>query len=177
MAKSKTRPRKSKRPSRSALYKLERQIGVVFSFFILLITAGLIGFGHYVKASAPAPIINTDNVDPNWQVRTLTKQFFADNGAPEMLPIIRCESNFKQFETDGTVLKNRAGSSAIGVAQIMSSLHPDPKIIYRYNKRFNTDFQKEDFDITTLEGNLGYALILYKIRGVRDWECAKKVWW
>ncbi len=59
----------------------------------------------------------------------------------------------------------------------MSSVHPDEKIIYRYNKRNDTDFTIDDFDITTLEGNLGYALVLYSVNGTRDWECAHKFSW
>lgn len=31
-----------------------------------------------------------------------------------------------------------------------------------------------DFDITTVKGNVGYALVLYTVHGVRDWECSKK---
>ena len=36
------------------------------------------------------------------------------------------------------------------------------------------DLTVEDFDINTLNGNMGYALVLYKVRGVKDWECSKK---
>jgi hypothetical protein len=41
-------------------------------------------------------------------------------------------------------------------------------------KKNNTDLSVSDFDITTLKGNLDYALVLYKVRGTKDWECAKK---
>ena len=91
-----------------------------------------------------------------------------------MINIIKCESKFKHFEEDGTPLKNTKGSSAIGVAQILASQHPDIKIIERYNRKFNTNLTIEDLDITTLNGNIGYALVLYEVRGTRDWECAKK---
>tara|TARA_B100000745_G_scaffold284560_1_gene219296 strand:+ start:829 stop:1350 length:522 start_codon:yes stop_codon:yes gene_type:complete len=119
-----------------------------------------------------APIVM--ELDPNIGVRSYVTEFFTNNGAEEMLPIIACESNFKHFGKDRQVLRNQQGSSAIGVAQIMSSVHPDPKILNRYNKSNNTDLTVEDFDVRTLEGNVGYALVLYSVRGVRDWECAGK---
>ena len=113
-------------------------------------------------------------VDPNIGLEQVVEEFFMANNAPEMIPIIKCESQFKHFKQDGTVLTNREGSSATGIAQILSSVHPDPKAVSLYNKRFNTDLAPEDFDISTVEGNLGYALMLYELRGVRDWECANK---
>lgn len=99
--------------------------------------------------------------------------FFTKYDAEEMIPIIACESRFRHFDDDGSVLKNTQGSSATGIAQIMASVHPDPQVIKRYNRRNHTSFKVEDFDISTLTGNLWYALVLYETRGVRDWECSK----
>lgn len=158
-------------------YKRQIHFGVLFVALLCVGTAGAFSYGHYVRANTPPPVINTDNVEPNFHVKTLVTQFFEDNNAAEMIPIIRCESGFRQFDDDGAPLQNHEGSSALGVAQIMASKHPDPKIIYRYNKRNDTDFTIDDFDITTLEGNMGYALILYKMNGVKDWECSKKFRW
>lgn len=142
----------------------------------LLVTLSFVGVNHFVLATSEpteaSVILATDN--PNFHVKTLTTQFFLDNDAAEMIPIIACESNFRHLAPDGTILKNHEGSSAIGVAQILSSKHPDPRIVERYNRKFDMDMEIEDFDITTLEGNLGYALALYKVRGTRDWECGKK---
>ncbi len=99
--------------------------------------------------------------------------FFTEYDAAEMIPVIACESHFKHFDDDGTVLKNKRGSSATGIAQILTSVHPDPQVIAKYNRRNHTNFKVEDFDISTLTGNVWYALVLYKTRGVGDWECAK----
>ena len=130
----------------------------------------------FVEASAPKPLPPVVvEIDPNLGVRAKAEAFFIDNGAPEMLPIIDCESNFKHYNDDGTVLKNRAGSSATGIAQILASKHPDPKALERFNKRLDTNLTLETFDITKLEHNLGYALVLYELRGTRDWECAKLI--
>lgn len=99
--------------------------------------------------------------------------FFTEYDAEEMIPIIACESEFKHFNDDGSVLKNRQGSSATGISQILASVHPDPQVIKKYNRRNHTNYKVEDFDVTTLTGNVWYALVLYKTRGTRDWECSK----
>jgi len=80
------------------------------------------------------------------------------------LPIIAdCESGggvfgaAHQFEADGiTPLKNKEGSSAIGKYQILAS-HKDRA-------------KKMGFDIETLEGNEGYARVLYQESGTKHWE-------
>jgi hypothetical protein len=98
--------------------------------------------------------------------------FFTQYDAAAMVPIIECESHFKHFNDDGTVLINKQGSSATGIAQILTSVHPDPHVIAKYNRRNHTNYAIEDFDILTLSGNVGYALVLYKTRGTKDWECS-----
>lgn len=143
---------------------------------LTLLLVSSVGAFHYVWAKSPdlkAQIVLA-NDDPNFHVATLATQFFEDNDATEMIPVIKCESNFQHYDANGEILQNMEGSNAIGVAQIMSSKHPDPKIVTRYNRKFDMDMEVDDFDITTLEGNLGYALVLYKVRGTRDWECGQK---
>lgn len=159
-----------KRTKKKAYLAPKLLVGLFFVFAF-----GIMGAGHYVQATServPATIILAE-ADPNFHVETIVRQFFEDNDAAEMIPIIKCESHFKHYDENGDVLMNHGGSSATGVAQILASKHPDPKIIKRYNKKFDMDLTPGDLDITTLEGNLGYALVLYKINGVRDWECSR----
>lgn len=150
------------------------------SFLITSVTCGVfllfaIGFGtmHLVRANAATEVAPLD-IDPNFGVRNMVTEFFEANNANEMIPIIRCESRFRHYDKNGEVLKNKSGSSATGVAQILASVHPDPKIITRYNRKYQMDMAVNDFDITTIEGNLGYALVLYQVNGVKDWECSKR---
>lgn len=76
--------------------------------------------------------------------------------------IAKCESGGNQFETDGvTPLKNREGSSAIGKYQIMASLHRERA-------------WGMGFDINTLEGNEGYARVLFSESGTQHWEADPK---
>ncbi len=159
--------RHRKQQQRTKLYVLS------ISALCVLTSAGVFAY-QYVAAYQErlnAPIVM--ELDPNLGIKPYIEEFLTNNNATALLPIIACESGFKHFEKDGSVLKNKEGSSAIGIAQILASKHPDPKVLDRYNKRNNTDFTLADFDITTVQGNIGYALVLYQVRGTRDWECAK----
>lgn len=93
-------------------------------------------------------------------VQEVVEEYFADK--PIMVDIARCESTFRQFDRNGEVLKNPK-SSAIGVFQIMSSLHKDTAL-------------KLGHDITTLEGQLGYADYLYEKEGARPWFASSHCW-
>lgn len=122
------------------------------------------------QSAKQAVVYNTND-----GLEEFVKNYFTKYDAEEMIPIIECESHFRHFDEDGSVLKNNQGSSATGVAQILASVHPDPHVLKKYNRRHLTSYKVEDFDIKTLTGNISYALILYKTRGVRDWECSKYI--
>jgi len=143
--------------------------------FLMFGAMSIAGFGvyHFVNAQNTTLSVAME-LDPNIGLEKQVEEFFTDNEAPEMIPIIKCESNFRHYASDGSVLKNHEGSSAVGIAQILTSKHPDSKVLKVYNKQHNTDLHVSDLNIMTVEGNLGYALALYKVRGTRDWECAKK---
>ncbi len=167
--------RKKRKHSKRKLKKTQKFSVVILSATLMFFCTAVFGAYHYVRAYSTAEDLSSEiEVDPNTDIKPLVETFLREQNAEEMIPIIKCESHFRHYEADGSVLKNMEGSSAIGVAQILSSKHPDPKIIYRYNKRNDTAYTVDDFDITTLNGNIGYALILYKIRGTQDWECSKK---
>ncbi len=142
---------------------------LILSFVSAAIVATYMGTGYLYITTHPF----TD--DPNFYVQTLVTNFFTNNDAEEMIPIIRCESRFRHYDQDGSVLQNMEGSTAMGVAQILTSAHPDPKIIDRYNRKYDTDIHPEELDVTTLSDNLRYALILYRVNGTRDWECSKLI--
>lgn len=157
----------------------KKKIGKTQQFFVVciftLVVAVATGFGvyHIVRAAHRIEALRMP-LDPNLGLQARVEEFFTANDAPEMIPIIGCESEFKHFNQSGSVLQNKAGSSAIGIAQILSSQHPDPKVLKVFNIRHNTNLTIDDFDLDTIEGNLGYALVLYQVRGTKDWECAKK---
>lgn len=102
---------------------------------------------------APMPQVQT--------VEEYVREYFADE--PLLAEIAKCESHFKQFGKNGQVLKN-ANSSAVGVFQIMSSLHADMAD------------EKLGLDIYSLQGNAAYARYLYEREGTRPWNASKACW-
>ena len=153
------------------LHRLKRlSYALLFSGLVFFLFTG---FGLYYFSYIPWLHSKGLFFEPNRFIKPFVETYLKANDADRLVSIIECESNFAHFETDGSPLKNRAGSSAIGITQILSSVHPDPQAISTYNRRNDTDYTVDDFKIETLRGNLDYALLLYDIRGVRDWECSK----
>ena len=152
----------------------QRSIPVVIGSMVLLMV-GTFGVFHFVLAKNAVATNPITYIHSNFGIKNKVVEFFEANDASVMIPIIRCESQFRHYDKNGEPLKNGEGSSAVGVAQILSSMHPDQKIIDRYNKKYDTGLRIEDLDVRTFEGNIGYALVLYKMNGTRDWECSKKI--
>lgn len=88
------------------------------------------------------------------------REYYADT--PILAEIAKCESHFRHLTADGSVIKNPK-SSAIGVMQIMSSIH-DPLA------------DDLGLDITSLEGNLAYAKHLYETQGTKPWNASRPCW-
>lgn len=111
---------------------------------------------------APQPSVgNAPATMPAAQtVKEYVEIYFADT--PVMIDIARCESQFRQFNKKGDILKN-PHSSAIGLFQIMSSLHSDTAA-------------DMGMDIRSIEGNLEYARHLYEEEGTKPWNSSKKCW-
>jgi len=65
-------------------------------------------------------------VEPtNESVRAGLREVFTQIGKPEFIEIARCESGLVHYK-DGRMLPNQQGSSARGILQLMTSMHPDP---------------------------------------------------
>ena len=79
-----------------------------------------------------------------------------------MVRIASCESGFRQFAKDGSVLKN-PHSTAKGVFQVMYSIH-------------NAAALKMGMDVLTTEGNIAYARVLYDTQGTVPWNASKYCW-
>jgi len=83
--------------------------------------------------------------------------------APILIEVARCESQFRQFNSDGQVLRGLVNRSDVGVMQINEKYHAASAI-------------KHNYDIYSLEGNLGYARYLYETQGTKPWTHSKKCW-
>ncbi len=88
------------------------------------------------------------------EVEKRVRELFAF--APVMIEIARCESKFRQFTDNGNVLRGGGNAGMIGVFQFYEAIHATPALAL-------------GFDITTTEGNLGYARHLYTESGTRPW--------
>ncbi len=78
-----------------------------------------------------------------------------------MLKIAECESGSQQFNGDGSVVTN-AKTKDYGLFQIHYTHLLEAK--------------QMGFDVMTPQGNIAYALYLYKKNGTRDWNASKWCW-
>jgi hypothetical protein len=169
--------------SRQRRYTSNIRIGQLFlpAFLLLLpmcflfVLVGMVNRSITARQAHDTVQQVTTYLTTNDGLQQFVTDFFTEYDAEEMIQIIACESHFKHFNDDGTVLKNKQGSSATGISQILASVHPDPRVIAKYNRRNHTNFKVEDFDVSTLTGNVWYALVLYKTRGTKDWECSNRI--
>lgn len=92
--------------------------------------------------------------NPNAGVEAKVREYFAD--IPVMIDIAKCETSFRQYTASGETLKDPTGSY-IGLFQIDEQAH----FIAAWGQNFN---------LYTLEGNMGYARYLYGKIGTRPWK-------
>lgn len=105
--------------------------------------------------------IQTPTFDQPQTVEEYVRDYFDD--VPVMAEVASCESHFRQFDSKGNVLKN-ANSSAVGVFQIMSSIHA------------SLADENLGLDIYSLQGNAAYARYLYETQGLKPWAASKSCW-
>jgi transaldolase len=89
------------------------------------------------------------------------RQVFSDD--PILVEIARCESEFRQYDKDGIVVRGRVDRADIGVMQI--------------NERYHDETAKKlGLDIHTITGNVAYAKYLYEKEGTKPWSASKPCW-
>ena len=114
--------------------------------------------GSTSTIQAPTTI---SSFDQSQTVEEYINDYFSD--LPIMAAVAACESHSQQFDKNGKVVKN-ANSSAVGVFQIMSSIHA------------TFADQKLGLDIYSLQGNAAYARYMYERQGLKPWEASKACW-
>ncbi len=122
----------------------QKSRSLFLSLFALLIV--IIGFGA-------APTAQASTLSPT-TIESMVEKYFKD--APDMVTVAKCESNFRQFDEDGNVLRGGYGDEMIGVFQIDETVHRDTALSMGY-------------DIDTFLGNLLYTRHLYSQEGVNPW--------
>lgn len=73
-----------------------------------------------------------------------------------MVYIASCESRYRQFNADGSVLLGEQNPLDTGIFQINKKYHLEAAIAMGY-------------DINTVEGNIMYAKYLYDTQGTKPW--------
>ncbi len=113
-----------------------------------------------------APLIRTDGTTNTTiltkkDIERLVKEYFRND--PVLVEIARCESQFRQFDVNGNVLKGTINKGDLGLMQI--------------NKYYHADKAKElGLNLRTIEGNLAYAKYLYQKEGVQPWISSSGCW-
>lgn len=127
--------------------------------------ASLYGAGHTnaqtneAMPAQPAPISMT--LTDAKKVEAFLRREFSD--APILVEIARCESTFRQYDTDGRVMRGLVNSADVGVMQINERYHAE-------------DAVKLGVDIYSIEGNIAYAKHLYDKFGTSPWASSKPCW-
>lgn len=99
-------------------------------------------------------------IDPK-EVEAYLRKEFADT--PILVDIARCESTFRQFHRDGTVVRGRVDNADTGVMQINLRYHGETA-------------QKMGLNLNTIEGNTAYGKYLYNKSGSAPWSASEKCW-
>jgi len=94
-------------------------------------------------------------------IEEYVRVYFAD--IPVMAEVAKCESRFRQFSKNGTVLRGEVVSDDLGVMQVNDYFHGDTA-------------DKLGLDLKTIQGNVAYARYLYEKEGTRPWNSSKPCW-
>jgi hypothetical protein len=105
--------------------------------------------------------ISHDEVENMMGTEKYVRQYFSD--IPIMIQIARCESHFRQLDSNGDIHRGIVNKADVGVMQINEFYHLDQSV-------------KKDYDIYTLEGNTAYARDLYMREGTQPWASSKACW-
>lgn len=95
------------------------------------------------------------------EIEAYLRREFADD--PILVEIAWCESRFKQFNSDGTVVRGRVNSKDVGLMQINERFHAE-------------DAVTKGYDIYTVEGNIAFGKYLRDKFGTDPWKSSRKCW-
>ncbi len=84
-------------------------------------------------------------------------------GEPILVDIAWCESRFRQFSEDGTIIRGEKNKADIGIMQVNEKYHTE-------------DAKRLGIDIYTAEGNITFGKYLYKKYGTKPWSASSKCW-
>ena len=113
-------------------------------------------------SAAPIAASNSTAFMPVAQtVEEYIKSYFADE--PLMIDIARCESQFRQYDADGSVHRGVVNNKDVGVMQVNEYYH-------------SAVAKKLGLDLYTIQGNVAYARYLYDKEGLQPWVSSSPCW-
>lgn len=136
---------------------------------VAFLMSSLYGAGH-VNASVPqiadAPTTMqavgiARNFSESKQIEAYVREQFADTQI--LVDVARCESTFRQFGEDGTVIRGKVNKADVGVMQINEKYHAETAL-------------KLGYDIYSVEGNVAFGKYLYKKYGTSPWYSSSACW-
>ena len=141
------------------------------AMFVATVAVGDTVIPQTTIAQTEAPIeteitVDSESKDTDTTNETLTteervKEYFSD--LPILAEVAFCESRYRQFGTNGQVLRGIENPKDVGVMQINEKYHLETA-------------QKLGLNIYTLEGNMAYGRYLYEREGTRPWNYSSKCW-
>lgn len=133
-----------------------------FIVFLLVVSGLFLGQHQLVNAAKIKNEVSaTNSLTASVSVEEKVREYFQD--IPVMIDIARCESKFRQFTDAGNVLYGGAGGGMVGVYQFYEQIHSGTA-------------KSLGFDLSTLDGNVGYARHLYNEEGTTPWNSAIDCW-
>lgn len=105
-------------------------------------------------------VAETQIVEPP-TTEELVREYFAD--IPEMIQVARCESHYRHYLEDGSVLRGRVVKSDVGVMQINTYYHGQTA-------------EELGLDLLDFEDNMAYARYLHSKQGLQPWSASKPCW-
>lgn len=110
------------------------------------------GEAEVVLAQQLATIHNTE---------AIVREYF--NDIPVMAEVARCESTFRHYLDDGSVLQGRVDSDDTGVMQINKRYHLETAVSLELN-------------LDELYDNMAFARNLYERQGTQPWSASMPCW-
>jgi hypothetical protein len=104
---------------------------------------------------------NSVNTGKNAGLDGLVRDFSSDK--PLMAEISYCESRFRQYDKDGSVLRGIANPDDVGLFQINEHYHLERA-------------KKMGYDIYSPEGNMAYARVIFNEQGPQPWSASSPCW-
>lgn len=116
-------------------------------------------YGHIVSNANEATVVREIASAKNTEA--IVRSYFQD--IPVMIEVARCESQFRQNLSDGSVLQGYVDPADTGVMQINKRYHLDTAIAM-------------ELDLDDLYDNMAYARNLYERQGTQPWSASMPCW-